>query len=613
MNSICQTSPDNDNDRKKISAIIGEAYKTWRPMDIVTISSPTGSGKTYFVLHVLLKWVIDEYLQHNIRHQIIYYVNRKILKNQLEEDLNHEIQVALDQNTQHINAREFIKILTYQEFQEQVKLGNPYVAHPVVPDHIIDYRDYVFVVYDECHYFLSDSVFNPETYLAFDELTRCYDADVQIFMSATIDDINEYLNNRYDKSHMTTLSVTGKTPYFASGRRVLNLSLWQKYDYPSSIDYRFVKLYSIDDDDRLSDLVKDKEIPGKWLIFVNDKAYGRLLCKELGKDDRLKDRVIFLDAEYENDIDASEDVNEIVSQKCSSRNVLICTSVLDTGVSLVDDRLTNIVILCDMQEEFLQMLGRKRFDGKEINLFICKRNKQFFAQRKNAAKLTREVYLNYKKYIDNWSAFDNQNNFPNRQPTINFFDKQYIINKILKSEYVYSNIRRFCYSKCGTLYISLFSVDRIAKMEDFYSQMEKRLETDENAFLETQASWLGKSVNDVIPALIRKTPEWRKKRIDAIESELNVIIGTPLDQTQNESLRKAIKYPLRDLLSEASDYETVTGVSLKTELSALGKDTISPKRFNRIVSYLKIPYKMEKQGQSHYIISRDNPAPVDTN
>ena len=37
-----------------VSDIIGEDYKNWKPGDRILISTGTGSGKTWFVLRVLL-------------------------------------------------------------------------------------------------------------------------------------------------------------------------------------------------------------------------------------------------------------------------------------------------------------------------------------------------------------------------------------------------------------------------------------------------------------------------------------------------------------------------------------------------------------------------------
>lgn len=65
-----------------ISGTINEEYKTWERGELVFISSPTGSGKTIFCLETLLKYAAE----CNMR--ILYLVNRRILKEQLESEIS---------------------------------------------------------------------------------------------------------------------------------------------------------------------------------------------------------------------------------------------------------------------------------------------------------------------------------------------------------------------------------------------------------------------------------------------------------------------------------------------------------------------------------------------
>lgn len=64
-------------EKRFVSDEIGEKYKEWKNRNIIFITSPTGSGKSYFILHIFLKWAI----KNNMR--ILYLVNRRILKMQL--------------------------------------------------------------------------------------------------------------------------------------------------------------------------------------------------------------------------------------------------------------------------------------------------------------------------------------------------------------------------------------------------------------------------------------------------------------------------------------------------------------------------------------------------
>lgn len=65
-------------------------YKQWGPMDMIVISAPTGAGKTHFILNKLLPYAKKKY------RKIIYFTNRKALKDQLLRELSLEDRKAID-------------------------------------------------------------------------------------------------------------------------------------------------------------------------------------------------------------------------------------------------------------------------------------------------------------------------------------------------------------------------------------------------------------------------------------------------------------------------------------------------------------------------------------
>ena len=114
---------------------IGDEYRNWIEGDEILIQASTGSGKSYFILHVLLKWAISQ------NRKILYLVNRSVLKKQLEEELYSDISNEI-----------------YEEFGYRL----------IIEYNIEELKTYSYVVYDECHYFYSDSNFNTNTQLSFD-------------------------------------------------------------------------------------------------------------------------------------------------------------------------------------------------------------------------------------------------------------------------------------------------------------------------------------------------------------------------------------------------------------------------------------------------------------
>lgn len=63
--------------------------------------------------------------------------------------------------------------------------------------------------------------------------------------------------------------------------------------------------------------------------------------------------------------------NDLVDNQRFNQRILISTSVPDCGVNIIDKDVNNIVIACDDESDFIQMLGRKRVDYDEkVNLYI---------------------------------------------------------------------------------------------------------------------------------------------------------------------------------------------------------------------------------------------------
>lgn len=567
------------DERTTVSAKIGEEYKDWKEGDIILISAPTGSGKSYFIFHVLLDYVIDLFLEKQIYLPIYYFVNRRILKDQLLEELKHKIQPLQGRKKEGIRVKDFIKIETYQNIENQCKKPNPFTLFRT-----LEYRQnrytqrYAFTVYDECHYFLSDSIYNTSTQLSFWNLTVASDKNIQIYMSATIKDIKESIKYRYSEDIVNMyLSVTNNVDHYHASTKD-----WQIREYlPIEADYHNINLHAINGSDSVKPLIQNNMRKGKWLIFVDSINYGKELYKSLVKDESLKDDVVFIDAEYEKNPDASTSVDEIAKNKYINKKVVICTSVLDNGVSFNDNCLRNVIILTDTEEEFIQMLGRKRFDGKSVNLYICKRNRKYFTDRLGYVKKTRDIVDSYEDIIpqlvyplgkeialsravsdlqkvnNDYYSIDNEvkrsfasvhngmslneaqalisnnlialankhmrllsslvekwNSFLSAEQELRRL-RQEFSDKLFSSEYLYNHIKKFCYVSRDCFHVNKFSVRRLEMLENYYDDMNEEMCVDENAFLKKQAEWLGRTFED-IEIISDEHPLTDQERADAL-------------------------------------------------------------------------------------------------
>jgi len=290
---------------------------------------------------------------------------------------------------------------------------------------------------------------------------------------------------------------------------------------------------------------------------------------------------------------------------------VIATAVMDNGVSFHDTALRTMVIFADTKEEFIQMLGRKRTDGKTINLYVCRRDREHFRKRFVAAKEILKIYEQYEKdlariwgvcenpynYMSNFLYYNNCNNY-------NIFFQNRILEDIMKNKRVYSNIRRVCYLVWGTFAVNWFSIQRCRNLKKFYREIMETLENDENAFLILQAQWLGKSMDD-IQKIVRETEEEREnnhKRLieevlmDNLDKELTVDDNKKLKEQLGKSLVfLATKY-IKDEANRRNDIKSFNDRA----------KTLTKEKFNRVMEASDLPYILEKSSQSTFTFHKIN-------
>ena len=144
---------------KYIAEEIGENYKYWNPGHIIFITAPTGAGKSHFILHTYLKWLIQKNLEESgnfpLDKSILYLVNRTILREQIEEELKTEIEGEFYNyfEGEISDIDNYITISTYQRVERQLIRGKVQGVQNFL-------KKFQCVVCDEAHYFYADSNFN---------------------------------------------------------------------------------------------------------------------------------------------------------------------------------------------------------------------------------------------------------------------------------------------------------------------------------------------------------------------------------------------------------------------------------------------------------------------
>lgn len=187
--------------KQYVSGLIGDEYKSWKEGDHVIIATPTGSGKTTFVIARLLMLASSEH-----KH-VVYYCNRKVLHDQFEGQAQGLIKKIFGSEFEPSEAvAKYLHILTYQgaelggyypsvnrdgkEIPEQ-DCNSPinefgFSVHLHQPTHTerihVDFHDVMFYIFDEAHYFISDALIRHETNFW---CHQKFDHGISVFLTAT--------------------------------------------------------------------------------------------------------------------------------------------------------------------------------------------------------------------------------------------------------------------------------------------------------------------------------------------------------------------------------------------------------------------------------------------
>lgn len=352
---------------KWVSDVIGEEYNDWQPGDWVKVISAPGTGKTYFILNKLIK-----YLEYDER--VLILCNRIALKRQMKIDLlknmNEEIPKtksgkidykAIDKMKDFDN----IRIMSYQQ------LGSQYKKHEFKSKvHKYNLENYKYIVADECHFFYSDGKFNPNTEYALKQLLEEGRMAIKIFISATIGKLDKLLNDAVKKFGINFIFQKTK--------------MW---NYDTGTDYSYLNFKYFKKLESLAKVINNDNSDERWLIFVNSDYERRKLASMLKCD------FDYINSERKN----NKQFQNIINNCQFTCKVLISTTVIDNGVNIKDDKLINLVLMCKDWATFIQELGRIRYENidneiysNEITLYLMVRSKKDFNRIKEQHKFVDE-------------------------------------------------------------------------------------------------------------------------------------------------------------------------------------------------------------------------------
>lgn len=615
---------------QRVTDIIGEDYKGinndggWldisdSPPDeygggnCIFISAPTGSGKTYFIFNEWLRYIAEK------NKKMLYLVNRSVLKKQLEKeiiDISPNISSCIDiKSYQNIEY----ELKTCENNTNENKQRGQKKKNAELENMKQKYSNYDCVVCDECHYFLTDSNYNTDTALSFRWIQDCFADKTRIFMSATIRNIELYIRE-YDevrtheekmKYYLPNFELAEKEDNFCKNVRKI-LSSWDScccryrdYEIPRNYDYIDVNI--INNTDTIAQIINDGDKTEKWLIFVDKVATGGDLVKKI-KDEK---NVVFVSSKNKQEEDVSETLEEIkYYEKSKSKRIVIATSVMDNGINIKDMELRNIVLMADTETEFIQMLGRKRKDGKKLKLYIYQYTQDHFEGRLRQTDQILEIATSYLRFLSSCKSYEQ-------------YDEEWVIQKrhiklmreIFDNKISMRHVRSLFNAYGGVLYLNLLAYQNLKNLKSFYQNVISSFEKEENGikredcFVRMQLRWLGiegKKADEIIKeSKVTKFDRCYDKVIGAFEEKCNIPMNVDEAKHFQHGIRKELVVLIdatQNDIKEKGKYTTARAQAGKS------KCVISRKTMNYLRWYCGIPYLIKIDGKKEskkYIIMKD--------
>ncbi len=329
---------------------IEEDYKNWLPRGVVGhqkasrifIESPTGTGKSSFVLNKLFPFAAEN------NYNVLYLTNRSALNQQMRNTVAQKLEGKEEIKKDEVDfylPGSFCRltVINYQAIS----------LNPTALETFLN--DYAYIVFDEAHFFIEDALFNAKTGLLLKSVLDALPDAVWIFLSATLDGSEELLLAAADKIQPNNLVDANLNKVVFKEHCIVYKNNYQSAVYTPSF-FRGI-------DDLM--LVINRTMGEKWLIFVSSIQRGKALQQRIKKETGRK--AVFLSSENK----ADKRWKTLSTEERYDEDVLITTKVLDNGVNISDKGVRHIVIpFCD-QTEFMQMLGRRRTDeGERVCLYV---------------------------------------------------------------------------------------------------------------------------------------------------------------------------------------------------------------------------------------------------
>ena len=144
--------------RRYVTDLIGDEYKKWESRERILLSYPTGMGKTYFILHVLLRHAAE------LGEHLVYYCNRKFLNLQMVAAVKQQNIAQMGEEGKKL--ADYLHVRSYQNAEctgSYPTVYRPKEKRDLYGDIEIEDWRVKYFIFDEAQYPVADSLLNPHT------------------------------------------------------------------------------------------------------------------------------------------------------------------------------------------------------------------------------------------------------------------------------------------------------------------------------------------------------------------------------------------------------------------------------------------------------------------
>lgn len=508
------------------------------PRNVYLLKAPTGSGKTTFFIEELVP-------EARRREQaVLLIVNRSVLTEQLTNIYLKELGIppgAIEFSQAGIYPLGDLVVCSYQYMAQRLQDKDT----PNIKIGPFEAKEYAFVVCDECHYFIADSVFTTDS-APLVNLPKVFAQSVRIYASATISPVrNVILKMEQVVDLAENFPHWEIWPGFRYARNNMISQIHSNHNgllqYAAFFEvtgaepnYSYLHPRILADGQALwDDVIEQHEAHRlhKAVVFVDSKKQGTD-CKNKLNQHGISAAFIFSEASsgsYSMDELDKKVLEEIKAKsRFESVSVLIATSVLDNGTNLIDKDITHLYISGTEYMAAVQQAGRVRMyeEGQTLELVIPRRAKSYFSSR-----------------ISQW---DRQENLLNKWLDTDAKTRE---DMFWNGELEFLRTK-FSYNESSHPKNSIFT---FAALDYYISDARKSLsmlENDPDGYVRKALSWFGFDLDDT--EAVDENPRHQNAAIEQLQALLEETASKPLNKESWANFRQQFR-----LLHEAAGGEVL--------------------------------------------------------